>query len=486
MYTFDPDRLAKLDTLRADGVNPYPMGRTPTLHADEAEGLAAGRETPEALAELGAEFLFAGRLMFKNEMGKAGFGRVLDGTGRLQIYVKRDVVGEDVFTAWKRLDLGDQIEAAGGLMRTRTGELTLHVTSLRLLAKCIRSLPDKWHGVEDPELRRRQRYLDLFVNEEARATFRKRSQIVRHIRTFLEARGFLEVETPMMHAIPGGATARPFQTHHNALDMELFLRVAPELYLKRLIVGGMERVFEINRNFRNEGIDSTHNPEFTMLEFYQAYATWQELAELTEELIHQLVHEVSGAEVLTYQGVEISFARPFRQAGYDELVAAALGLPRESVHDLPTLRAAIGEGAPATLGACWERVFDERVERTLVHPTFVTRFPVELSPLARRNDAEPEIADRFELFIAGREIANAFNELADPVDQSERFLAQVKTKDAGNHEAMHFDADYIDALSYGMPPTAGEGLGIDRLVMLLTDSPSIRDVILFPTLRRKE
>jgi lysyl-tRNA synthetase class 2 len=371
-------------------------------------------------------------------------------------------------------------------MRTRTGELTLHATGLRLVAKCIRSLPDKWKGVEDPELRRRQRYVDLFVNEEARDTFQKRSRIVRHIRRFLEDRGFLEVETPMMHAIPGGATARPFQTHHNALDMELYLRVAPELYLKRLIVGGMERVFEINRNFRNEGIDSTHNPEFTMLEFYQAYATWEQLADLTETLLAELVAEVAGGDTLNYQGREISFARPFRRVGYDELVAEALGLDRAAVHDLAALRAAIGPSAPATLGACWERVFDEHVEAKLVNPTFVTRFPVEISPLARRNDVEPDIADRFELFIAGREIANAFNELADPVDQAARFEAQARSKDAGNDEAMHFDADYVDALCYGMPPTAGEGLGIDRVVMLLTDSPSIRDVILFPTLRRKD
>jgi lysyl-tRNA synthetase class 2 len=486
MYTFDADRLAKLDTLRAEGVNPYPTGRTPTLYAVEAVRLAAGRETPEQLAELGDTFCFAGRLMFKNEMGKAGFGRVLDRTGRLQVYVKRDVVGEEAFTAWKRLDLGDQVEVVGGLMRTRTGELTLHATGLRLVAKCIRSLPDKWKGVEDPELRRRQRYVDLFVNEEARDTFQKRSRIVRHIRRFLEDRGFLEVETPMMHAIPGGATARPFQTHHNALDMELYLRVAPELYLKRLIVGGMERVFEINRNFRNEGIDSTHNPEFTMLEFYQAYATWEQLADLTETLLAELVVEVAGGDTLNYQGREISFARPFRRVGYDELVAEALGLDRAAVHDLAALRAAIGPSAPATLGACWERVFDEHVEAKLVNPTFVTRFPVEISPLARRNDVEPDIADRFELFIAGREIANAFNELADPVDQAARFEAQARSKDAGNDEAMHFDADYVDALCYGMPPTAGEGLGIDRVVMLLTDSPSIRDVILFPTLRRKD
>ncbi len=486
MYTFDPERLAKLATLRAEGVNPYPTGKLPTLYAAAAEAMAVGRDTTESLAEFGHDFVFAGRLMFKNDMGKAGFGRVLDRTGKLQVYLKRDNVGEAAFAVWKKLDLGDQIEVVGGLMRTRTGELTLHASQLRLVGKCIRSLPDKWHGVEDPEIRRRQRYLDLFVNEAARATFVKRSHIVRHIRNFFEERGFLEVETPMMHSIPGGATARPFVTHHNALDMELYLRVAPELYLKRLIVGGLERVFEINRNFRNEGLDATHNPEFTMLEFYQAYATWQQLAELTEELVHELVHDVAGGETLTYQGREISFARPFRQAGYDELVAEALGVEVRVVHDLPALRAAIGANAPATLGACWERVFDEHVEASLVNPTFVTRFPIEMSPLARRNDAEPEIADRFELYIAGREIANAFNELADPVDQAERFAAQVKAKEGGNAEAMHFDADYIDALAYGMPPTAGEGIGIDRLVMLLTDSASIRDVILFPTLRRKE
>ena len=483
MYTFDPERLAKLEALRAEGINPYPTGRPPNLSAAEAHKLGEGRDTTEELVELGADFRVAGRLMFKNDMGKAGFGRVLDRSGRLQVYVKKDLVGEADFAVWKKLDLGDHLEVEGSLMRTRTGELSLQARSVRLGAKCIRSLPDKWHGIEDPEIRRRQRYLDLFVNDEARDTFVKRSRIVRYIRDFFETRQFLEVETPMMHAIPGGATARPFVTHHNALDMELFLRVAPELYLKRLIVGGMERVFEINRNFRNEGIDATHNPEFTMLEFYQAYATWEDLVELTEELIAGLVQELHHGGSLTYQGREISFARPFRRIGYDELVADALGVSTDAVHDLAQLRAAIGPTAPATLGACWERVFDEKVEATLVNPTFVTRFPVEISPLARRNELEPEIADRFELFIAGREIANAFNELNDPVDQAERFLHQVRAKDAGNHEAMHFDADYIDALCFGMPPTAGEGLGIDRLVMLLTDTASIRDVILFPTLR---
>ncbi len=485
MYTFDPERLAKLDSLRAEGINPYPTGRTPNLSAAQAQALGELHESAEALAALGSDFRFAGRMLFKNEMGKAGFARMLDRTGRLQVYVKRDNVGEAAFAVWKRLDLGDLVEVEGGLMRTRTGELSVQATGIRLVGKCIKSLPDKWHGMEEMELRRRQRYLDLFVNDESRATFVARSRIVRYIRDFFEGRDFLEVETPMMHAIPGGATARPFVTHHNALDMEMYLRVAPELHLKRLIVGGLERVFEINRCFRNEGLDATHNPEFTTLEFYQAYATWEELADLTEELIHGLVTKLRGAEVITYQGRELSFVRPFRRAGYDELVAEASGLPIEEVRDVAKLRAFIGEGAPATLGACWERIFDEHVEAKLVNPTFVTRFPVEISPLARRNDAEPDLADRFELFAAGREIANAFNELADPVDQAERFAAQVRSKEAGNEEAMHFDADFIEALAYGMPPTAGEGIGIDRLVMLLTDAGSIRDVILFPTLRNR-
>ncbi|MBM4364888.1 MAG: lysine--tRNA ligase [Deltaproteobacteria bacterium] len=490
MYTFDPDRLAKLDALRADGHNPYPTGEHPTLSALQAQRLAEGRED---LGELGQDFLFAGRLMFKNEMGKAGFARVLDRTGLLQVYVKKDAVGEADFGAWKKLDLGDIVTVKGGLMRTRTGELTLAASSIQLSAKCIRSLPDKFHGLDDPELKQRQRYVDLFVNEDTRRTFVRRSGIIRYIRDFFEERNFLEVETPMMQPIPGGATARPFVTHHNALDMELYLRVAPELFLKRLVVGGLERVFEINRNFRNEGIDSTHNPEFTMLEFYWAYARWTDLVDLTEELLAGLVRDVCGKQVISYQGRDIDFSAPFRRARYDELVAEAMGLPVAQVYDLDRLRFAFVSrhpnadipALPKTLGRFWEHVFDIDVERTLVNPTFVTHFPVEISPLARRNDDNPEIADRFELFIAGREIANGFNELNDPVDQAQRFEAQARAHLSGDHEAMHFDADYIDALSYGMPPTAGEGIGIDRLVMLLTDSPSIRDVILFPTLRKR-
>jgi lysyl-tRNA synthetase class 2 len=470
MYTFDPERLAKVEQLRASGTAPWPTGGAPTLSC------AAAHERPEPDGEV---HRVAGRLMFKNEMGKAGFARILDRTGRLQVYVKRDLVGDEAFALWKRLDLGDIVGATGTLMRTRTGELTLQATALTLLSKCINSLPDKWHGMTDPEERRRQRYVDLFATEDTRRNFVERSRIVRQIRAFFEERDFLEVETPMMHAIPGGANARPFVTHHNALDMPLYLRVAPELYLKRLIVGGLERVYEINRNFRNEGLDATHNPEFTMLEFYQAYATWEDLVAMTEELVAGLAP--SGK--LVFQGQEISLARPFRRARYGDLLAEATGLSPATLSDVPALRAAMGPDAPATLGACWDELFDRHVQKMLVDPTFVTHFPVEISPLARRNDADPTLADRFELFIAAREIANGFNELNDPVDQAERFATQARGKAAGDEEAMHFDADYVHALTFGMPPTAGEGIGIDRLVMLLTDTPSIRDVILFPTLR---
>ncbi|MFZ5475718.1 MAG: lysine--tRNA ligase [Myxococcota bacterium] len=483
MYEFDPARLEKIAALRAEGIAPWPAGPGPDLTSAEKIRAAAEGVADDALAELGS-FRFAGRLMFKNEMGKAGFARLLDRTGRFQVYVKKDDVGDDGLALFKKLDLGDIVGVEGGLMRTRTGELTLKASGIRLLAKCVRSLPDKWHGVTDPEVRHRQRYLDLFINEEVRRTYERRSKIVRYIRDYFEARDFLEVETPMMQPIPGGATARPFVTHHNALDMQLYLRVAPELFLKRLVVGGLERVYEINRNFRNEGIDATHNPEFTMLEFYWAYATWEHLVALTEELLSGLVREVCGGSEIVYQGQTISFAAPFRRAGFDELIAEHTGLPMADVHDAAKLGDFLG--AKGSLGKLWEEAFDRHVEKKLVQPTFVTRFPVEISPLARRNDAEPQIADRFELFVAGREIANGFNELNDPVDQAERFAAQARAKDAGDAEAMHFDSDYVDALSYGMPPTAGEGIGIDRLVMLLTDQASIRDVILFPTLRRKQ
>ncbi len=487
MYAFDPDRLAKVAQMEADGIRTYPSGFSPTISAAGVTALAEGTADLDACGG----HAFAGRLMFKNEMGKAGFGRVLDKTGRLQIYVKKDDVGEAAFALWKKLDLGDIVGVRGTLMRTRTGELTLKAKEIVLLSKCMNSLPDKFHGIHDPEIRQRQRYVDLFVNDETREVFQRRSRIVRSIRNWFEGEGFLEVETPMMHAIPGGATARPFVTHHNALDMALFLRVAPELYLKRLIVGGLERVFEINRNFRNEGIDATHNPEFTMLEFYQAYATWRELIGLTERLFNALAREIVGDETVPFDGKAISFALPFAQRRYDDLVAEALGIDVAAAHNYEQVKSAFIRkhpaadlaGLPTSIGRLWEHVFDIDVEKTLDQPTFVTHFPVEISPLARRNDDDPTIADRFELFIAGREIANGFNELNDPVDQAARFEAQVHAKNAGDHEAMHFDDDYITALTYGMPPTAGEGIGIDRLVMLLTNCHSIRDVILFPTLR---
>jgi len=483
MYEFDADRLQKVHQLEAEGIRCYPAGFGEPASSEALRRAAEGVDDA-ALAGLGSH-RYAGRLLFKNEMGKAGFGRVLDRDGRLQIYVRRDDVGEAAYALWKKLDLGDIVGVEGELMRTRTGELSLHVRSLRLLSKCVRSLPDKFHGLNDPEARQRQRYVDLFVNDEVRDTFKRRSQVVRLVRDFLDARGFIEVETPMMHAIPGGATARPFVTHHNALGVDLFLRVAPELYLKRLVVGGLERVYEINRNFRNEGIDHTHNPEFTMLEFYQAYATWEDLVDLTEELLHGLVRAVTGDTTLAYQEHSISFARPFRRVGYDTLVREATGVDPRNLEALTAwwTERHPERPAPATLGRLWEEVFDEHVEHTLVNPTFVTRYPVEISPLARRNDEEPDLADRFELFVAGREIANGFTELADPVDQARRFEAQAEAKARGDQEAMHFDSDYVDALCFGLPPTAGEGLGIDRLVMLLTNSASIREVILFPTLR---
>ncbi len=494
MYTFDPERLAKVASLRAEGINPWPhgveAGSYASHHSVELKQAAEGVADAD-LPGLGT-FAVSGRLMFKNEMGKAGFGRVLDQEGRIQFYVRKDDVGDATFLMWKRLDLGDVVGVAGPLMRTRTGELSIKVERLMLLSKCMGSLPDKFHGLSDPELRQRQRYVDLFVNEETRAVFLRRSQIVRYIRNYFEAEGFIEVETPMMQPIPGGATARPFVTHHNALDAQLYLRVAPELYLKRLVVGGLERVFEINRNFRNEGIDSFHNPEFTMLEFYEAYATWQGLMVRTETLISGLVAALfDGQTTLTYQEQSINFGLPWRRATMAELISEATGLSAEALRDPVELRRRWCQDHgdrdaakfPSTYGKWWEWYFDAYVERGLVNPTFMTGFPVEISPLARRNEQDPELTDRFELFIAGREFANGFNELNDPVDQAERFAAQASSRNAGDNEAMFFDDDYVNALSYGLPPTAGEGLGIDRLVMLLTDSSSIRDVILFPLLR---
>ncbi len=506
MYDFDPDWLTKLEELRASGVVPYPNGMAPTHTSTALHQRYLGIEDPTAEADAEGVAV-AGRLMFRNRMGRTLFLRLQDrgetiqvGTddagepvfrhGILQLYIRRDEIGDEIFDQMKRLDIGDFVWAKGSMMRTRSGELSLRVAEICLASKIMMPFPDRHHAVTDVELRSRQRYVDLFINHETRQTFRLRSKIVRHIRNFFEDRDFLEVETPIMQPIPGGATARPFVTHHNALDMELYLRIAPELFLKRLLVGGLERVFELNRSFRNEGVSVKHNPEFTMLEFYQAWATYHDLMDLTETLLVELVELVTGGErSLQFGGMDIDFSPPFRRANMDELISEQIGLPREQLRDVDAMRAwwvaehGDDDKLPTTVGKWWEQLFDAHVEHTLINPTFVTGFPVEISPLARRNDDDPFLTDRFEVIVATWELANAFSELNDPVDQAARFAAQVAERDAGDADAMYFDADYINALSYGMPPTAGEGIGIDRLVMLLTGKTSIREVILFPTLR---
>lgn len=431
----------------------------------------------------------AGRMMTRRLMGKASFCHLQDYSGRIQLFVTRDGLPEGLYNEFKKWDIGDILGAEGVLFKTKTGELSVRVDSIRLLAKCLRPLPEKYHGLTDQEVRYRQRYLDLIMNEVTRRTFRIRSQVVQHIRQFLIERDFLEVETPMMQIMPGGAAASPFVTFHNALDMQLYLRIAPELYLKRLVVGGFERVFEINRNFRNEGLSTQHNPEFTMLEFYQAYSEYHELMDLTEVMFRELAQTLFGDTCFTYQDREYDFGKPFqRYTLFESLLRFNPGMSAEDVctveaakqvaekFDIPVLS---GYG----LGKLQTEIFEKTVEPKLLDPTFITAYPVEVSPLARRSDDNPEVTDRFELFIAGREIANGFTELNDPEDQAERFRRQLEARDAGDEEAMHFDEDYILALEHGMPPTAGEGIGIDRLVMLLTDSPSIRDVLLFPHLR---
>ncbi|QKK02463.1 MAG: lysine--tRNA ligase [Pseudomonadota bacterium] len=446
----------------------------------------------ETLAGHGETYRLAGRILSRRVMGKASFVHIQDGSGaRIQLYLRRDDLPEGVYAAFRHWDIGDIVGVAGKLMRTRTGELSIHAEDLRLLSKSLRPLPEKWHGLSDQETRYRQRYVDLIVNPAVRDTFVRRSLVIRAIRHFFDAHGFLEVETPMMHHIPGGATARPFVTHHNALDLDLYLRVAPELHLKRLLVGGLEKVYEINRNFRNEGVSTRHNPEFTMLEFYWAHADYNDLIRLTQELLNGLVTSLPGTADgrIDYQGETIDFGGNFdRISVADAVVAHYDELSRDDVKDAGALRAACHRcklHVEETWG--WGRLlmelFEHGVEHTLVQPTFVTQYPIEVSPLSRRNDDDPDFADRFELIVAGREIANGFSELNDPEDQAARFRAQVEARDAGDAEAMHFDHDYIRALEYGMPPAAGEGIGIDRLVMLLTDSSSIRDVLLFPYLR---
>jgi lysyl-tRNA synthetase class 2 len=428
-------------------------------------------------------------MMLKRVMGKASFATIQDATGRFQIYFTRDEVGEETYAAFKHWDLGDIIGARGTLFKTRTGELSVRVTELRLLAKALRPLPEKFHGLTDQEQKYRQRYVDLITSAESRRVFIARSQIVQAMREFFVSRGYLEVETPMMHPIPGGAAARPFITHHNALDTELYLRIAPELYLKRLVVGGLEKVFEINRNFRNEGISTRHNPEFTMLEFYEAYRDYRYLMDLTEELLREVARKVVGKTTIEYQDVSIDLGAPFDRLTMAEAIAkynaryslAELAKPEY----LKAALAPLGVEVLATdgVGVLQLKLFEATTEEKVVQPTFIVAYPADVSPLARASEADPAVTDRFELFITGREIANGFSELNDPEDQAARFQEQARAKEAGDAEAMHYDADYIRALEHGMPPAAGEGIGVDRLVMLLTDSASIRDVILFPQLK---
>ncbi len=482
-------RRAKLAALRVAG-QAYPNDfRRNTVAADiHAKHQDADAE---ALNLARPAVLVAGRMMTRRIMGKASFINLKDMSGTVQIYVKRDDLGEDTYDAFKHWDLGDILGVEGHVFRTRTGELSVHATAIRLLTKSLRPLPEKWHGLTDLESRYRQRYVDLIVNDDARRVFKARSRAIEFIRRFLSERDFLEVETPMMQAIPGGATARPFITHHNALDMQLYLRIAPELYLKRLVVGGMERVFEINRNFRNEGLSPRHNPEFTMLEFYAAYADYHELMDLTETLFRELAMHVLGTATFTYQGHALDFNQPFRRLSVRQsILEFNPGVTVEEISSLERARELakllqVHVDDSAGLGRVLIDIFDKTVEHKLLAPTFITEYPAEVSPLARRSDTDPFVTDRFELMIAGREIANGFSELNDSEDQAERFRAQAAAKSAGDIEAMHYDDDYITALEYGLPPTAGEGIGIDRLVMLLTDSASIRDVLLFPLLRPK-
>tara|TARA_B100001105_G_scaffold12301_2_gene9041 strand:- start:126 stop:1631 length:1506 start_codon:yes stop_codon:yes gene_type:complete len=476
-------RKAKLASVREQGIAFPNDFRRDSLCADLQK--AYEDKSKEELEAAAIPVKIAGRIM----LNRGAFMVLQDSSGRLQVYVDRKGLPAETLEAIKTWDLGDIIAAEGTLARSGKGDLYVHMKSVQLLTKSLRPLPDKHHGLTDTEQRYRQRYVDLIVNEEARHTFRVRSQVIAHIRRFLNDRGFLEVETPMLQTIPGGAAAKPFETHHNALDMAMFLRIAPELYLKRLVVGGFEKVFEINRNFRNEGVSTRHNPEFTMLEFYQAYADYRDNMDLTEELFRELAQAVLGTTDVPYGDKVFHFGEPFvRLSVYDSILKYNPELTEADLNDVEKARE-IAKKAGAKvlghegLGKLQVMIFEELVESKLEQPHFITEYPFEVSPLARRNDKNPNVTDRFELFIGGREIANAYSELNDAEDQAERFLAQVAEKDAGDDEAMHYDADFVRALEYGMPPTAGEGIGIDRLVMLLTNSPSIRDVILFPHMR---
>jgi lysyl-tRNA synthetase, class II len=481
------ERREKLKALREKG-NPFPND---FIRQHYASDLVREHENTDrdALEASKVEAVVAGRIMLKRVMGKASFATIKDVSGQIQLYVTENDVGKDVHEAFKHWDLGDIVGAEGTLFRTKTGEVTVRVRKIRLLTKSIRPLPDKFHGLTDQELKYRQRYVDLTMNEDTRRVFVQRTRIVQSLRNFLTERGYIEVETPMMQPIPGGAAARPFVTHHNALDMDLYLRIAPELYLKRLVVGGFEKVFELNRNFRNEGISTRHNPEFTMLEFYTAYMEYTVLMDFIEAMLRQAAKDATGSEKVTYEGQQVDLSKRFARLTvtgaikqfhpeYDD------GLLNDRDALIGQLEALGASYKPADgMGGLQLSLFEHTTEQLLVQPTFIVDYPAEVSPLARRSDTNPEITERFELYITGREMANGFSELNDPDDQAERFREQARQKEAGDAEAMHYDADYIRALEYGMPPAAGAGIGVDRLVMLLTDSPSIRDVILFPHMR---
>ena len=483
------ERREKLHALKAETIA-YPNDFRPNTNAAVLRERFADDDT-ETLAEVDETFALAGRMLAKRVMGKIAFVKVQDGTGAMQFVIQRDNLPEGHYQQFKQWDVGDIIGGSGFIFRTQKGELSVKPVELRLLTKSLRPLPEKFHGLTDTETRYRQRYVDLIMNEESRKVFQTRSKIIRFIRDFMEAPGreFLEVETPMMHPIPGGATARPFVTHHNALDLPMFLRVAPELYLKRLTVGGLDRVYEINRNFRNEGVSTRHNPEFTMLEFYWAYANYNDLMDLTETMLRELATEVCGSTTVVFEGEDVDYGSPFERISVEDAVRKfSPDLADADLWDMDTLKSACAK-LDVHVDKSWGEgkllieLFEATAESKLMNPTFITAYPTEVSPLSRRNDENPLITDRFELFVAGREIANGFSELNDPEDQAARFQEQVSQKDAGDLEAMHYDADYIRALEYGMPPTAGEGIGIDRVVMLFTDSASIRDVLLFPHMR---
>ncbi len=483
------ERRAKLAELRKRGIAFPNDFRREHLAGDLHSGW--GGMSTEEVERKGVKAAVAGRMMLKRVMGKASFATIQDSSGRIQLYVTRDALGEATYDAFKHYDLGDTLGAKGTLFKTKTGELSVKVSELRLLVKALRPLPEKFHGLADQEQKYRQRYVDLITSEETRGTFRTRSRIVQAIREFMMEKGFLEVETPMMQPIPGGANARPFRTHHNALDMELFLRVAPELYLKRLVVGGFEKVFEINRSFRNEGISTRHNPEFTMLEFYEAYRDYRYLMDFTEEMLRAVAQKALGTTRVRYAEHTVDLGKPFERLSIAQAIRKYHpDTPERDLGSRDALIAALKKRgvephANAGLGALQLAFFEASTEQQLIQPTFIVDYPAEVSPLARRSDANPEVTDRFELYIIGREMANGFSELNDPEDQALRFDEQARAKAGGNEEAMYYDADYIRALEHGLPPTAGEGVGIDRLVMLFTDSPSIRDVLFFPHLRRE-